>query len=71
MADIEELKRMKDACGNYFIQEFMDLDNGKNMALKERVLKELIAGKKPPEINGYNDVMDKEVEPVSLKDIKF
>lgn len=71
MTSIEQLKKMKDECGNYFIKEFMDLDNGKNMALKEQVLRELIAGKKPTEIKGYNEVMDKEAEPVDLKDIKF
>ena len=66
----EELKAMNEQYGDYFTKTFMDLDNGQHMDLKEQVLQDLKAGKKPPEIVHYNDVFDRENPmPDSLADL--
>ncbi len=57
-SDKERLKTLYDQVDDYFIKTYMDLENEEKLEQKIRVLEQLIAGKKPPEIEEYDDVLD-------------
>lgn len=58
----EKLKKVKDLykqVNDYFIKEYLDLESMENLDMKIEVLGALLAGKKPYEIEHYDDVLDK------------
>jgi hypothetical protein len=69
---VDELKHMLDEVQDYFVKQYMDLENGQNMELKRQVLEALLEGKTPPEIPGYDDVLDKWTDaPIDISNIQF
>lgn len=66
----QDLKDMHSRVEDYFVRQYMDVDNGKDVEKKRRVLQALLDGKRPPEIPEYDDVLDKwDDKPVDVQDI--
>lgn len=56
---LEYLQKMKNEVQDYFLKTFVKV-SPKNLDKKIRIFEERLNGKVPPEIEGYDDILDNE-----------
>lgn len=56
---MKKIKALYEQVDDYFIKEYFDLDSMKNPDWKIEVLEGLLEGKKPYELEHYDDVLEK------------